>query len=234
MKTPPQPKAPARPPALPSTGEDEPMDLGRAKVEAALEAEAGFFRNLLRKHLGKILRMRPPDSIDEAVSECFQTLHARALEALHTYNPARPAGPWLVGISLKLVQETYPGRRRAPTSASDLGDKGWQLLEAAPAQFDDPACRLIQNEQAVQVRQALERLPPDDRRLLQLMMYEQLKAPEIAILQGLPVDTIHMRKCRALKRMRDLLAVVPGFARPETFSPGSARPSQDQSKGNQP
>ena len=128
--------------------------------------------------------------------------------------------------------ESFSVSAKGPGAVSGTGSRSQRI--AAPAQFDDPACRLIQNEQAVQVRQALERLPPDDRRLLQLMMYEQLKAPEIAILQGLPVDTIHMRKCRALKRMRDLLAGVPGFARPETFSPGSARPSQDQSRGNQP
>ena len=60
-------------------------------------------------------------------------------------------------------------------------------------------------EQALWVRQALERLEESDREVLMLREYEQLSYAEIAELLKLPVSTIRSRLFRARMTLRGIL-----------------------------
>ena len=51
--------------------------------------------NWLRGCAGTYARRLPPSMTDDAVQDVFLAIH----EKRHTYDPARPFGPWLAAIA---------------------------------------------------------------------------------------------------------------------------------------
>ncbi|KAB7647998.1 sigma-70 family RNA polymerase sigma factor [Polymorphobacter fuscus] len=124
-------------------------------MAAAQRGEAAPYRRLLgelRPWLLRYFRRRlPPAAVEDAVQETLIALHDKR----HTYDPARPFGPWLAGIarykwidSLRSAGRTAadalpdtlstPGHDRAVTSATALAGL---LAMLKPAQAD--AIRLV-------------------------------------------------------------------------------------------
>ena len=67
------------------------------------------------------------------------------------------------------------------------------------------AQQLEDSERVRLVRQALERLGPDDRRILCMTLVEGRKPAEIAAAVGLRAEVVRMRKSRAIKKVADLV-----------------------------
>ena len=78
------------------------------------------------------------------------------------------------------------------------------------------------------VRAALAMLPPNDREVIQLTIWEELSAPEVAAVLGLPPATVRTRLHRARRRLRALLAEAAD--RPPGAGPGARgqRPGGDE------
>jgi RNA polymerase sigma-70 factor (ECF subfamily) len=69
-----------------------------------------------------------------------------------------------------------------------------------------PLHRLISEERAVQVRNAISSLPPLQREVVILFQYEELSLAEIASVVGADVGTVKSRLHRAREGLRRLLA----------------------------
>jgi RNA polymerase sigma-70 factor (ECF subfamily) len=74
-----------------------------------------------------------------------------------------------------------------------------------------PTQALLRAELQAQVQQALEEMEPIDREVLALRHYEQLSNREAAELLGLSEAAASIRFIRALRRLKELLARVPGL-----------------------
>ncbi|MFM7800018.1 MAG: sigma factor-like helix-turn-helix DNA-binding protein, partial [Planctomycetota bacterium] len=72
---------------------------------------------------------------------------------------------------------------------------------AAPAQPDVPT----QQEEAARATAALERLRPEQQRVLQLSIYHGRSHEEIARSTGLPLGTVKTHARRGLIRLREIL-----------------------------
>jgi len=191
--------------ALPqgSPARESGRDSSRDKVLAALTADAAFLKNFLRKGLRKMFSMRGQNWIEEQADEAFQNLTLRALEILDGFDPDKPAGPWLTGIALRVLQEANPNRRRGATTVTDLGEQGQRVLDGAPeGDQEEPLERLMRLENADQLRDLVARLPENDREVLRLVVLEERATEEVARMLGTTRDQVHLRKCRALKRLR--------------------------------
>ena len=80
-----------------------------------------------------------------------------------------------------------------------------------PAPVADLTHELARRERAATLRQALESLSADDRRILMLTLVGGLKPGEIAERLGLGEDVVRTRKSRAIKRLKE--RVTNGRAR---------------------
>ena len=79
-------------------------------------------------------------------------------------------------------------------------------LEFEPADLEEPAFdRLARDENAAEVRAALESLPEAQLRIVQLAYFEGLTYPEIADREKLPLGAVKSRMRLALERLRGLL-----------------------------
>ena len=79
------------------------------------------------------------------------------------------------------------------------------------AQLASPSQAAIRAEMMVQIEQALEHMDEMDREVLALRHFEELKNSEVAEILGLRENAASNRYVRALSRLKDSLAQIPGF-----------------------
>jgi RNA polymerase sigma-70 factor (ECF subfamily) len=94
--------------------------------------------------------------------------------------------------------EALTARRRRETRESAFR----RVAGLAPAATEAPDERLIRGEVVEAVRQALERLPLDQRRVVLARMYDEKSFAEIAKEFGLPLGTVLTRMRLALDKLR--------------------------------
>lgn len=137
---------------------------------------------------------------DDVVQEAFLSLWRR----LDRYDPARgEVRSWLLGIVHnsaidRLRQSAVHERRRA--SSEGLEDR-LQAPERTESEVE-------QREQAKEVRAALQELPPEQRRVIELAYFDGLTHTEIAAKLQLPIGTIKGRMRLGLAKLAGMLSTM--------------------------
>jgi RNA polymerase sigma-70 factor (ECF subfamily) len=151
-----------------------------------LEAIAPYLRRLAARHL------RNPSDIEETVQEILLTVHA----VRHTYDPARPLGPWLVAIANRRVVDAL--RRRGRADALETAQETFPPVE--PNYCDE-------RSDAYALREAVARLPHAQREAIELLKLKQMSLKEAAAASGMSVTALKVATHRALKSLRKLLGL---------------------------
>jgi RNA polymerase sigma-70 factor (ECF subfamily) len=123
---------------------------------------------------------------EELVQETFATL----LESAPRYEARGAFRSYLFSIAFNLLNARRRGARREAAFQT--------LKDAAPQQPVDPSS-------FIWVRRALDALDTDDREVLMLREYDQLRYDEIAAAIGVPINTVRSRLFRARTALRDQL-----------------------------
>jgi len=119
------------------------------------------------------------------------------IRATERYEPRSLVRTYLYGIAWKLLAAERRKQARDQPSRS----------VPEPASVDA-------SDEALWVRQALERLDPVEREILMLREYEQLSYSEIAGLLGLPVNTVRSRLFRSRIALKNCLEPAGGVKCP--------------------
>lgn len=106
-----------------------------------------------------------------------------------------PVGAWLVLLARSRALDNL--RRRQPEPAPVAGND--------PAMPWDPLGMLEEDESAQKVREALGRLPEDQRAAVTLAFFGGLTNEQVARQQAIPLGTAKTRIRLAMVRLRDLL-----------------------------
>ncbi len=112
------------------------------------------------------------------------------------------AAPWLYGIAHNLLCR-YWHRHRVETAARDR--LGMPVTGYAPVEYEDSEARLSAAMLGPDVRRAIEDLPPDQRRALELRVVGQLAYDEIASCLDCSPRAARMRVSRALQTLNHRL-----------------------------
>jgi RNA polymerase sigma-70 factor (ECF subfamily) len=154
----------------------------------------------MRDVLGYALR-RTDDAHDAAdvVAETFYVAWRR----LDDVPDAHPR-PWLLAVARRVLANQW----RSTARRGRLADKLGMALDRYVVPPEEPLAH-------TRVRDALERLAPDDRDLLTLSVWEGLSAAELAIAFGATPTTIRQRLHRARQRLRVELDSVTAVDREE-------------------
>jgi RNA polymerase sigma-70 factor (ECF subfamily) len=151
-----------------------------------------LYRRYSRSVLGLALRrLGDRGRAEDALQETFTSIW----RAAKTYNPQRgPAAPWLFAVARNSIADRGRARREPPAEAPD-----------------EPSSEAGPDEQAElswvswRVHSALEVLPDQERRLIELAYWSGLSQSEIAGLEGIPLGTVKTRTRSALARLADEL-----------------------------
>ena len=166
---------------------------GRLMVAAQAGDKAAYRLLLdeLRVWLTRYYRRRLPEAqLDDAVQDALIAIHTKR----HTWDPARPFGPWLAAIA----RYKWIDRLRAMTAAP---------TEALPdtLSVDDEGDAVVS---AQLLGQLLATLKPAQAEVIRLVKLEGRSVEEAAALTGQSVSLVKVNIHRGLGR---LAAVVEGY-----------------------
>jgi RNA polymerase sigma factor (sigma-70 family) len=141
-----------------------------------------------------------------------QNLFVRLLRYRVSYRAGAAFKPWVYQLARHVFYDHCQRQVRAPEHR--LQPRHAHVAEPGTAPNDDwhqtpdggwhqgPAAQ--QEAREAQLRAALERLPPDDRELLVMSRFEELKYEEIAEATGLSLANVKVRIHRAIKKLREV------------------------------
>jgi RNA polymerase sigma-70 factor, ECF subfamily len=144
-----------------------------------------------------------------AAEDIAQEAIRRAIEALQAgkvLNPAAlPAFLIQTVVNLCLHHGRSAGRK----------DRALKKVEAtfAGQSDDDALTELISRERRTLLREAVSRLEPVDREIIELTYGEELATPQIALRMNLEKGTVRVRRHRAIRRLAELLGVTRSMDR---------------------
>jgi len=140
---------------------------------------------------------------DAEAEDVVQDACVRAMRFLSSLRDG-DARPWLFAI-VRNAWYSRIARRAGPAEPPPFATARHEPADGAL----DPEARLLQQDAAGRVREALEQLPHDFREVLVLREFEEMSYKEIASVVGVPIGTVMSRLARARDRLSVLLRSSP-------------------------
>jgi RNA polymerase sigma-70 factor (ECF subfamily) len=197
------------------------LDRLRAGDQRALGELFARHRPQLRRMVD--LRLDPRLAARVDASDVLQEAYVDAL-ARYGHYFAKPGGSFYVWLRLIVGQRLIDlhrhhvtaqmrgaGREQQAARPAGAAATSLSLARHLIAQMDSPSQVTRRGEALAQVQAALEGLDEVDREVLTLRHFEELTNNEVAELLGLEKAAASNRYVRALTRLRQALATVPGF-----------------------
>ena len=152
---------------------------------------------------------------DELCADVVQQTFVKAWRAAANFDPERELAPWLYAIARRTAVDALRSERR-PTRGDHAPETDVAVTDRS---FE-------QTYEAHQVRDALDRLPPDEREVMRLSHFVGLSHPEIAERLDVPVGTVKSRSHRAHRRLASSLAsLMPETGRAPPAAAATNRPA---------
>jgi RNA polymerase sigma-70 factor (ECF subfamily) len=158
------------------------------------DGELAAFRTLFERHAPLLLRvlsrdLARPGEAEDLLQQTFLQVH----RARHDFDPSRRFRPWVVTIALNLKREHFRTARRLPPTAT-------AELESGVAPRDHARVDARQS-----VVWALNRIPGDQREVIELHWFEGLSFGDVARCLGIGAVAAKVRAHRGYARLRALL-----------------------------
>lgn len=192
------PEAPGRDPIAAETRADGRLDWSILMARAQ-EGDRDAYRRLLEAitpYLRALAARRTGNSSDleDTVQDILLTVHT----VRHTYDPARPFGPWLLTIAKRRIVDGL--RRRGRSSAHELPiEPEHETLSVSPANLQEEAA------DARVLREAIEHLPAGQRDAIRMLKLDEMSLLEASAASGVSVASLKVATHRALKKLRAVM-----------------------------
>lgn len=205
---------------------DDPSDTTRL-LERLRAGDREALNEIFTRHRGRLRRMvemrmdwRLQARLDasDVIQEAFLEAALRMNDYLR--EPALPLFLWLrliVGERLTRLHRQHLGVKmrdagrevslhREPLPEASSMALAAQLL----GKLTSPTKAAIRAERMLRLQEAINTLDPIDREVLSLRHFEELSRTETAKVLGIEESAAAKRYVRALKRLKDILAALPG------------------------
>ena len=206
---------------------DKHAESDAAALARAISGDQGSLGLLLqrdRERLKRMVSLRLDQRLQGRIdpSDVIQEAQLEAARRLREYadNPSMPFFLWLrlitgqkliqlhrhhLGVKMRTVgREVSLYRRSLPEATSAA------LAEKLLGRESEPDAAAIRAEQAIRLQEALNGMDATDREVLVLRHFEQLSTSETATELEITTEAAKKRHIRALVRLKEILAQLPG------------------------
>jgi RNA polymerase sigma-70 factor (ECF subfamily) len=161
------------------------------------DGDRAAFDLLVRRHQKGIWRLvRRYVKSDADAADVTQLAFVRAFRGLAAFRGSATVRSWLYRIAINCALSWLRDHRREqPTELAEDA-----LIDANPA----PA-QLAAGDDRAQLRRAIEQLPPKQKLVLELRVFDDLSFKEVAELADCSENTAKVNFHYAVKRLRDIL-----------------------------
>jgi len=149
-----------------------------------------------------------------SAEDCAQEVFIRIVRARHRYQPVAKFRTWMFRIAKNYWIDRYRKRSAAPAIRSldtpiraDQG-RAITLEDTVEGDSPDPGGELRRREIGTAVKEAVARLPEEQRLVFVLSENQGLRYSEISEVLEIPVGTVKSRMHTAVRRLRELLKDV--------------------------
>jgi RNA polymerase sigma-70 factor (ECF subfamily) len=196
------------------------LERARRGDSQALNMIFARYRDRLLKMVEMRLDMRLRARVD--ASDVIQDAYLEVVRRLDRYlqQPNMPLFLWLrflVSERLMILHRHHLGtkmrdaRRQISLYRKALPEVSTTALASCLlGKYTSPTDAAVRAERAIRLQEALNTIEPLDREVLALRHFEQLTRAETAQVLGIEEPAAAKRYVRALKRLRDILADMPG------------------------
>jgi RNA polymerase sigma-70 factor (ECF subfamily) len=154
----------------------------RSSYETLLTHVAGLAQAFVRKRAGDV------SWCDDVVQESLLAVH----RARHTYDAKRPFVPWMYAIVHNRFVDTLRSQRRRWMRELPMDGTG------------EPGAGAVQERQAFlrDIRHAVSELPENQRRVIELLKFEDLSVREVASRLGMSETNVKVTAHRGYRALR--------------------------------
>lgn len=166
-------------------------------VQQALNGDAKAWVILVKRYEKMVyhygLRMLP--NADDAL-DLLQETFTSVFKSLPAWNPANSFKPWLMTIAHRRCVEFYRRRKEQHSWTEDEHD------QPADDNWSNPEQSYGQHQQQQQLLKAMQRLPVEQRAVIEAKFFRQLTTREIAEQQGDSENTIKSRLYAGMEKLK--------------------------------
>jgi RNA polymerase sigma-70 factor, ECF subfamily len=174
-------------------------------VKASQDGDVAAFNRLVLRWQSQVynLACRMLNDADEA-AEATQDVFLKAFRAIRSFRCDCHFSTWLYRIAANQCMTRLKKRRRLPSYSLDDEESRGHLGPQLPCQ-ESHERRFMQEETGSQIRQALARLSPEQRLVVELKFFQELTFEEIAAVVEAPLSTVKSRLYQGLETLRKRL-----------------------------
>ena len=173
----------------------------RELIELFLQGDTSAFNTLVRRHQKPLYNyiLKLVGNRDDADDLC-QRVFIRCYKSLRRLKDRERFNAWLYTIAVNQVRDHW--RKRKEILSLDDDSNGTSPVENMQSDNPDPGEMTESYNRAEVVRRALDLLPPEQKEVLVLKIYQGLKFTEIASAVGAPLNTVKSRLYYGLAAMK--------------------------------
>lgn len=170
-------------------------------IKEALEGKQSAFDYLLNRYWNDVFRFQKSriNNQNDAEDITIQTF-AKAFDNLKQYNPKYDFKNWLLMISKQVYIDSQRKKKHDFVSIKEKSEV-FQLPDKELTAED----QMILEQKLLQVKQAINRLKPHYKEVLELRFFHDLSYKEIAEQIGEPLNNVKVKIMRARKLLADML-----------------------------
>ncbi|RXK49655.1 RNA polymerase sigma factor [Aquirufa rosea] len=176
-----------------------------ALVSAYIQGNDQAFETLVKRSKSKVYTTIYLIVKDRYIAEdLLQETYIKAIDVLKSgrYNEEGKFLPWVVRIAHNLAIDYFRKDKRYPTIVLEDGSKVFNSFEFA----EDSAEEIqLKEDQIVNIRELIKKLPDEQREVLVMRHYEELSFQEIAAQTQVSINTALGRMRYALINLRKML-----------------------------
>jgi RNA polymerase sigma-70 factor (ECF subfamily) len=173
------------------------LDPDRDLVERFRDGERTAFDNLVRRHQrGMWHLVRRYVKSDADASDVTQQAFVRAFRGLASFRGAASVRSWLYRIAINCALSWLRDHRR---------EQPTEIAEDALSEPHHSPARIEGSELNARLREAIAQLPPKQKMVLELRVFDDLSFKEVSELADCSENTAKVNFHYAVKRLRDIL-----------------------------